>query len=174
MSPTPQNFITFTQRALKDDSLHLEVWDEERLKAERCGGILAVGKGSRNRPYLLKLKYTHPEAKRTLALVGKGITFDTGGLSLKPATSMTAMKFDMCGAADVVAVMQAVSRLNLAVNIVGFCCLAENMPSSSALKPDDIITIRGGKTVEIANTDAEGRLVLADGIVLACEENQIF
>ncbi len=141
-----------------------EILDEADLKTGGYGGILAVGQGSSRPPRLVRLAYTHPEAAKTVVFVGKGITFDSGGLSLKPPKSMETMKCDMSGAAAVLAATTAIAELGLAVNVVGYMPLAENMPGGTAQRPSDIITIYGGKTVEVLNTDAEGRLVLADGL----------
>lgn len=146
-----------------------EVWDEKRLAKEKCGGILAVGSGSNKPPRLVKLSYGTRGPK--IALVGKGITFDTGGLSLKPADSMVGMKYDMAGAASVLAAMLIIAELKIPARVEGYLCLAENMPSGSATRPGDVIKIRNGKTVEVLNTDAEGRLVLADGLALAMEND---
>jgi leucyl aminopeptidase len=142
----------------------VEVLDETELKAGGYGGILAVGQGSSRPPRLVRLQYTHPDATKTVAFVGKGITFDSGGLSLKPSKSMETMKCDMSGAAAVLGATVAIADLGLAVNVVGYMPLAENMPGGAAQRPSDIITMYGGKTVEVLNTDAEGRLVLADGM----------
>lgn len=147
------------------------VLDEAELKAQGFGGILAVGSGSVRPPRLVKLSYSPAGAAKHLALVGKGITFDTGGLSLKSPGGMIGMKYDMTGSATVLAVVVAAARLNLPVRITGWMCLAENMPSGSATRPNDVLYIRGGTTVENLNSDAEGRLVLADGLVAASEEN---
>lgn len=142
--------------------VQVEVWDENRLAKENCGGILGVGKGSNRPPRLVKLEYRG--GGKHLALAGKGITFDTGGLSLKPAESMVGMKYDMAGAATVLAATLAIAKLGLKINVTTVLCLAENMPSGSATRPGDVVKIRNGKTVEVLNTDAEGRLVLADGL----------
>ena len=149
----------------------VEVLADDELAAGGFGGIIAVGQGSTRGPRLVKVSYSPAGASRHLALVGKGITFDSGGLSLKPPTSMIGMKYDMTGAATVLAVTLAVAKLGLPVRITAWMCIAENLPSGSALRPNDVITIRGGKTVEVLNTDAEGRLVLADGLVAASEEH---
>jgi leucyl aminopeptidase len=146
------------------------VWDEEDLVRDGCGGILAVGQGSANPPRLTRLAYEPDGAEVHLALVGKGITFDTGGISIKPAANMDEMKSDMAGAAAVIGAVRAIAELGLPVRVTGWIPSAENMPSGSAQRPGDVITIRGGKTVEVLNTDAEGRLVLADALVLAAEE----
>jgi leucyl aminopeptidase len=119
----------------------------------------------------VRLAWAPTAATRTVALVGKGITFDSGGLSLKPAQSMVGMKYDMTGAATVLAVVLAAAALDLPVGVTGWLCIAENMPSGSAVRPNDVLRMRGGRTVEVLNTDAEGRLVLADGLTAASEEH---
>ena len=135
------------------------------------GGLLGVGKGSARPPRLVRLDYAPAGAVAHLAYVGKGITFDSGGLSIKPAAGMEAMKSDMSGAAAVLGTVTAAARLGLPVRVTGWLALAENMPSGSAIRPSDVLTARGGRTIEVLNTDAEGRLVLADAIVAAGEEN---
>ncbi len=149
--------------------IDVEIWDEKKLEKERCGGILGVGMGSVRPPRLVKLTYNG--GGKHFALVGKGITFDTGGLSLKPAESMVGMKYDMAGAASVLGAVIGAAQLGVKANITGFMCLAENMPSGEATRPGDVLTLRNGKTVEVLNTDAEGRLVLGDGLSLASEMN---
>ncbi|MDJ1370163.1 leucyl aminopeptidase [Gulosibacter molinativorax] len=166
----PEEFAEIVTAVLEDSAIAVEVWDEPRLIDEGCGGITGVGQGSANPPRLVHLEYAPEDAKAHVALVGKGITFDSGGLSLKPPASMVGMKFDMSGAASVVGVIRAVAALELPVRLSGWCALAENMPSATALKPDDVITMRSKTTVEVTNTDAEGRLVLADGLALASEQ----
>ncbi|MDQ3155376.1 MAG: leucyl aminopeptidase [Actinomycetota bacterium] len=151
------------------ESVKATVWDEKRLAKEKCGGILGVGQGSDAPPRLVKLTYTPEGATKHLALVGKGITFDSGGLSIKPGASMQTMKLDMAGAAAIVAATVAIAQLGLPIQVTAFACLAENMPSGSATRPGDVLTMRDGQTVEVHNTDAEGRLVLADGLALAAE-----
>lgn len=163
----PETLAQFAKESAAGLPIEVEIWDEVRLEKERCGGILSVGKGSVRPPRLVKLSYRG--GGKHIALVGKGITFDTGGLSLKPAESMVGMKYDMAGSATVLGVILGVARLGLKVDVTGFMCLAENMPSGVATRPGDVITIRNGKTVEVLNTDAEGRLVLADGLTLASE-----
>jgi leucyl aminopeptidase len=145
--------------------LGVQVLDETDLAKEGFGGILAVGMGSAHPPRLVRLEYTHPEAAGTVVFAGKGITFDSGGLSLKPSKSMETMKADMSGAAAVLGAVQAIAEIGTAVNVVGYLTIAENMPGGGAQRPSDVITIYGGKTVEVLNTDAEGRLVMADGLV---------
>ncbi len=148
--------------------LKVSIWDEKQLKSGGFGGIIGVGQGSANPPRLLHISYTPSGgAKKRYAFVGKGITFDTGGLALKPALGMEAMKSDMSGAAAVCAATLAIAALKLPIAIETWAPLAENMPSDTATRPSDIITILGGKTIEVLNPDAEGRLVLADGLVKA-------
>jgi leucyl aminopeptidase len=145
------------------------VWDEKRLAKESCGGILGVGQGSDSPPRLVTLSYEPADAVAHLALVGKGITFDSGGLSIKPGASMQTMKLDMAGAAAVVAATVAIAQLGLPIRVTAYACIAENMPSGRATRPGDVLRMRSGATVEVHNTDAEGRLVLADGLALAAE-----
>ena len=151
--------------------LEVEVLDDEQLREGGYGGLIGVGQGSSRPPRLVRIAYRHPAASKHVALVGKGITFDSGGLSLKPAAPMEWMKSDMAGAAAVIATLSAVAALRPEVNVTGWAPLAENMPSGTAIRPSDVLTIYGGKQVEVLNTDAEGRLVLADAIVRACEES---
>jgi leucyl aminopeptidase len=149
----------------------VEVWDEKRLEEEGMGGILSVGRGSHRPPRLVRL--LGPANGPRLSLVGKGITFDSGGLSLKPPKSMEHMKYDMSGAATVAAAGAAISRLGLGVQVEVLAALAENMPGGGASRPGDVFTARNGKTVEVMNTDAEGRLVLADALSLAAEGDPV-
>jgi leucyl aminopeptidase len=167
----PVTFAAEAERVAAACGLGIEVLDEAELAAGGYGGILGVGQGSVHPPRLVRLEYSHPDAARTLVLAGKGITFDSGGLSLKPPKSMEWMKSDMGGAAAVLGALQAISVLRPAVNVVGYLALAENMPSGSAQRPSDVITIHGGKTVEVLNTDAEGRLVLADALARAAADS---
>jgi leucyl aminopeptidase len=166
----PESFAQRAASAADGLPVELEVWDEQRLAEDGFGGILGVGQGSTRPPRLVKVVYAPEGASRHLALVGKGITFDSGGLSLKPPTGMVGMKYDMTGAATVLAVALAAARLALPVRVTAWLCLAENMPSGSAIRPNDVLRIRGGRTVEVLNTDAEGRLVMADGLAAASEE----
>jgi leucyl aminopeptidase len=149
----------------------VEIMDEKALKKGGYGGILGVGQGSANPPRLVRIEYRHPRAKTTLAYVGKGVTFDSGGISIKPAASMETMKSDMAGAASVVGALTAIARLGLRVNVTGWVPTAENMPSGAAIRPGDVLTMYRGKRVEILNTDAEGRLILGDAITRAGEES---
>ncbi|TDT95590.1 leucyl aminopeptidase [Streptomyces sp. 846.5] len=166
----PKSFADIVTAAGKEHGLKVEVLDEKALAKGGFGGILGVGVGSARPPRLVKVAYTHPKAKQTLAYVGKGITYDSGGISLKPAGHNETMKCDMSGAAAVFAAVVSAARLGLQVNVTGWLALAENMPSGSATRPGDVLKMYGGKTVEVLNTDAEGRLVLADAIVRAGEE----
>jgi leucyl aminopeptidase len=149
----------------------VRVWDERQLAADGFGGILAVGQGSSRPPRLIQLSYTPDEpAERHVVLVGKGITFDSGGLSLKPNENMKTQKTDMAGGAAVIAVISALARLGARVRVTGLVAAAENMPSGTAQRPSDVITHYGGRTVEVLNTDAEGRLVMADALAYADAE----
>ncbi len=151
--------------------LAVDVHDEHDLAELGCGGLLGVNQGSVEPPRLVSLTYDPPDPVGTVALVGKGITYDSGGLSLKPSDAMhAAMKMDMTGAAVVLATMSVLGALGCRVRVRGFLCCTDNMPSGSAMKLGDVLTMRDGTTVEIHNTDAEGRLVLADGLSLAVEE----
>ncbi|MGA8257960.1 MAG: leucyl aminopeptidase [Nocardioides sp.] len=147
------------------------VLDEHRLAELGCGGLLGVGQASDAPPRLVQLTYAPKGARTHLALVGKGITFDSGGLSIKPAASMHEMKSDMAGAASVVQATLAIADLGLPIKVTTYAALAENMLGEAAMRPGDVISIRGGTTVEIFNTDAEGRLVLADALVMATEKS---
>ncbi|MGY6497137.1 MAG: leucyl aminopeptidase [Microcella sp.] len=166
----PETFAQRAQELAAELPLEIEVLDEAALAAGGFGGILGVGQGSSRPPRLVVVRYNRNTELPHLALVGKGITFDSGGLSLKPAASMVGMKYDMTGAATTLAATVAAAQLGLPVRITTWLCLAENMPSATAIRPNDVLTIRGGRTVEVLNTDAEGRLVMADGLVAASEE----
>ncbi|MFF7139886.1 MULTISPECIES: leucyl aminopeptidase [Streptomyces] len=167
---TPADFAAVAQTAAEEHGLTVQVLDEKALAEGGYGGILGVGAGSAAAPRLVKLSYAHPEADKHLALVGKGITYDSGGISLKPAGHNETMKCDMSGAAAVFAAVVAAARLGLKVKVTGWLALAENMPSGSATRPGDVLRMYSGKTVEVLNTDAEGRLVLADALWAASEE----
>ncbi|GAA4625625.1 leucyl aminopeptidase [Actinoallomurus vinaceus] len=166
----PEALADAARRVGEESGLSVEVLDEKALVEGGYGGIVGVGQGSVNPPRLVRLAYEHPEAAKTVAFVGKGITFDSGGLSLKPADSMDWMKSDMGGAAAVLGALQAIAAVGPKVKAVGYLAIAENMPSGTAQRPSDVLTIYGGKTVEVLNTDAEGRLVMADAIVRAGED----
>jgi leucyl aminopeptidase len=167
---TPPAFADEIARAVKGTKVKATVLDETRLAELGCGGLLGVGGGSSAPPRLVELRYSPPDADRHLALVGKGITFDSGGLSIKTVTGMKIMKCDMAGAATVTQATLAIAELGLPVRVTAYACLAENMVSGSSMRPGDVLTIYGGTTVEVLNTDAEGRLVLADGLQRAVEE----
>ncbi len=167
----PADFADAAVAAVDGLPVKVEVLDEYALTEGGYGGILGVGQGSDRPPRLVHLEYSPTEAGRHVALVGKGITFDTGGLSLKPAASMVGMKYDMCGAATVLAVLRAAAEMALPVRVSAWLCIADNMPSGRATRPGDVLRMLDGSTVEVLNTDAEGRLVLADGLVAASREN---
>ncbi|MGW4563848.1 leucyl aminopeptidase [Streptomyces sp. NPDC004561] len=168
---TPASFAGIAQAAAKEHGLKVQVLDDKALVKGGYGGILGVGGGSAATPRLVKVSYTHPKANKHLAFVGKGITYDSGGISLKPAGHNETMKCDMAGAAAVLAGVVAAARLGLEVSVTGWLALAENMPSGSAVRPGDVLSMYSGKTVEVLNTDAEGRLVLADALWAASQEN---
>src|SRR3712207_6342768 len=160
----------FRSAAGEKAGLSAEILDEDGLAAGGYGGILAVGSGSSRKPRLLRLAYSGRSARAKVALVGKGITFDSGGLSIKPALKMEDMKSDMAGAAAVIATTCLVAELGLPVDVVATVPIAENLPSGSAYRPADVVTFRNGKKSEITNTDAEGRVVLADALARAAED----
>ena len=159
-----------TSLATEDSGLTCEVFDEKAIRKERLGGLEGVARGSAEPPRLIKMTWDPPRARASVVLVGKGITFDSGGLSLKSADGMMSMKMDMSGAAAVLAIMSLLPELQLPVRVVGIVPTTENLPGGKAYKPGDVLRIRNGKTVEVLNTDAEGRLILADGLSLAAEE----
>ncbi|NMO53050.1 leucyl aminopeptidase [Actinoplanes sp. TBRC 11911] len=168
----PPQFADAVVAAAEGSGLEVEVLDFDELKAGGYGGIVAVGQGSEEPPRLVRLRYV-PEGvadPKRVALVGKGITFDTGGISIKPNAGMWEMKSDMSGAAAVGAAMIAIAALKPAVAVTGYLAMAENMPSGSAYRPGDVITMFNGKRVEVYNTDAEGRMVLGDAIARACAD----
>lgn len=149
-------------------NLACRVYDFKQLRAKKMNGIIAVGQGAEHKPCLIELKYTPPKAppksRPVIGLVGKAITFDSGGISIKPSPGMQDMKMDMGGGVAVLGAIEAVAKLKLSIRVSAFVCSAENMPGGSSYRPGDIITTYSGKTVEIQNTDAEGRMVLSDGI----------
>ena len=161
---TPDSFSQKMKKLASKYGVKAEIINDATLKKSGYGGIIGVGQGSANPPRLLHVSYSPAKAKKRYAFVGKGITFDTGGLALKPAAGMEAMKSDMSGAAAVIAAVFAISQLKLPIAVDGWAPLAENMVSDNATRPSDVITIYGGKTVEVLNPDAEGRLVLADAL----------
>lgn len=167
----PAKFAEIAEKAAEKAGLKIEVLDEKQLKREGYGLISAVGMGSARPPRLVKISYAPKGASKHLALVGKGITFDTGGLAVKPLGGMLGMKYDMAGAATVYSSVLAIAALGLPIKVTSFLCLAENMPSATAMRPGDVFKSKSGKTVEVTNPDAEGRLVLADGITAASESH---
>ena len=169
-SLTPAKFANKISRVAKAKGLTVKVMDEAAIKRARLGGLLGVNRGSTHPPRFVELTYT-PKGKRTgtLALVGKGITFDAGGLSIKPANGMMDMKMDMGGAAAVIGAMSAFPALQPKCKVKGYIPMTDNMLGGDATRPGDVLTIRNGKTIEVLNTDAEGRLILADALSLASE-----
>jgi leucyl aminopeptidase len=167
----PESFAEQVRNLVLGSNITIDVLDETALSEGGYGGLMAVGSGSARPPRLVRLSYSPRGATFHLALVGKGITFDSGGLNLKPAEGMYAMRYDMAGAATVLAVAHAIAQLGLKIRVTAYGALAENMPSGSAFRPSDVLTIYGGKTVENGNSDAEGRLVLADALARANEDH---
>jgi leucyl aminopeptidase len=166
---TPARFADAITAVELPERTKLTVWDDARLAKEECGGILGVGQGSDNPPRLVRLTYKPKKPTMHLALVGKGITYDSGGLSLKTHAGLITMKCDMAGAAAAVCATLAIASLELPIQVTCLAAMAENMVSGASTRPGDVLTIRGGTTVEVQNTDAEGRLVLADALVIATE-----
>lgn len=161
---TPTTLANFAKNISKN-KMRCSIISEPELKKKGFGGISAVGQGSKNKPKLIILEYNHgPKNNKPIVLVGKAVTFDTGGISLKPGDKMDEMKFDKCGGCTVLGIMKAVSELKLPINVVGIVPSVENMPGGQSYRPGDIIKLYSGKTAEILNTDAEGRLILADAI----------
>lgn len=167
----PESYANLLKEEGTKVGLDVEILDEKQLEAQGFGGIIAVGKGSARAPRLVRLAWDPKKSHKHVALVGKGITFDTGGISLKPGAGMWDMISDMGGSAAMAAVVLAVAKLKLPVKVTAYLPMAENMPSSNATRPGDVITHYGGITSEVLNTDAEGRLVLADAIARASEDN---
>jgi len=167
---TPQYLAEAAARIAKDTGLGLKVWDEKKLEKEGYNGLIQVGRGSAHPPRLIRLAYRAKKAKAHFAFVGKGVTFDTGGISLKPADKMFEMKGDMSGGAAVLYAMKAIGKLEPPVNVTGIVPTAENFPDANAQRPGDIFYAKNGKSIMVDNTDAEGRLILTDGLYLAGEE----
>ena len=167
----PAAFADRAGRLGKEAGLEVEVLDEKALRKGGYGGVLGVGEGSCRPPRLIRLRYKGSRPRAKVALVGKGITFDTGGISIKPATNMDQMTSDMSGAAAVVASVVLAAKLKYPLEVIATVPMAENMPSGTAYRPGDVLRMYSGKTVEVLNTDAEGRLILADGIGRACEDD---
>jgi leucyl aminopeptidase len=167
---SPEEIATKVKKLATANGLKVQVLSGAQLEKARMGGVIGVGKGSERSPRFVKLSYEPAGAKATLALVGKGVVFDSGGLSIKTASGMETMKTDMSGGAAVFAAMSALRDLGVKTRVLGYVPLVENMPSGSAIRPGDVLTMRNGKTVEVLNTDAEGRLILADALSLAAED----
>lgn len=166
----PETFATAARELARSLPVKVTVFDEKKLEKDGYGGLMGVGKGSSRPPRMVKVEYSPSKPAKKLALVGKGITFDSGGLSLKPPAGMETMKCDMAGAAVALNALLAIAELGLPIKVTAWLCIAENMPSGTAQRPTDVMTTYGGRTVEVLNTDAEGRLVMADGIAAASEE----
>ncbi|MEU3459167.1 leucyl aminopeptidase [Streptomyces sp. NPDC006733] len=166
---TPALFADRAAAVAADSGLRCEVWDEERIAAEHLGGLLAVGRSSPRPPRLVKLTYHPDRPAGHYALIGKGVTFDAGGLSLKPSAEMLTMKADMAGAAAVLGAMSVLAALHCPTRVDAWLPLTENMPNGDPVRIGDVLRMRGGRTVEIRNADAEGRLILADALTLAGE-----
>lgn len=168
---TPTILANETIKAAKGTKLKVTAWDKARIKKEKMGGLYGVSLGSDQEPRFIIMEYKGGAAsKKPVALVGKGLTFDSGGISLKPSQSMDEMKYDMQGGSTVIATMLAIAKLKLKVNVIAYIPSSENMPGPSANKPGDIFTARNGVTVEVLNTDAEGRLILSDALAYASEK----
>jgi leucyl aminopeptidase len=165
---TPSILAEEATRGAKEAAIKVEVWDEKRIAQEQMGSFLSVAAGSAQPPRFIIMRYDgDPGSKELLALVGKGITFDTGGISLKPPEKMEEMKYDMSGGAGVIAAMTAIGKLKPKLNVVGLVPATENMPGGKATKPGDVVKAMNGRTIEVINTDAEGRLILADALCYA-------
>lgn len=168
---TPTILADEVAKAAKGTALKVTAWDKKRIEKENMGGLLGVARGSAEEPRFIVMEYNGAaKSKKPIAFVGKGLTFDTGGISIKPSAKMEEMKFDMCGGAAVIGTMLAISQLKLRINVVAFVPATENMPGSRATKPGDVHTARNGKTFEVNNTDAEGRLILSDALCYASEQ----
>jgi leucyl aminopeptidase len=167
---TPERLAKDAREIAAESKLDVRIWDAKQLKKEGFNGLIEVGKGSANKPRLIRLSYRSEGSPHRLVLVGKGVTFDTGGISLKPPDRMFEMKGDMSGGAAVLAAMKAIGKLKPKVNVVGIVPAAENSPDGEAQRPGDIFLARNGKSIMVDNTDAEGRLILTDGLALAGDE----
>lgn len=167
---TPSQLAEEVTKMFKGTAAKVTIWNKRQIEKEKLGGLLAVARGSAEEPRFIKIEYKGGKATdKPVVFVGKGLTFDTGGISIKPSAAMEEMKFDMCGAAAVIGAMYAVVKSKLSVNVTVLVSASENMPSGSAIKPGDVYTARNGKTVEVNNTDAEGRLILGEALVVASE-----
>ena len=186
LADTPSNLMTpailadsVRKKFLGLKNMKVSIWNKDRIKKEKMGGVLGVAQGSAQDPRVIIMEYKGlssdtKKSQKPLCFVGKGLTFDSGGISLKPPKNMDEMKFDMCGSTAVIGTLLAIARLKLKVNVLGLVGSAENMPGARAIKPGDVLKARNGKTMEVLNTDAEGRLVLADILSYACEQKPEF
>lgn len=169
---TPTILANETVKAAKGTGLKVTVWDYERIKKERFGGLLAVNQGSDEEPRFIIMEYNGAgKSQKPIVFVGKGLTFDTGGISIKPSASMEEMKYDMCGGAAVIGTMLALAKLKAKVNVIGLVPSTDNMPGPTSFKPGDVYFARNGKSVEVFNTDAEGRLILGDALAYGAEQD---
>lgn len=172
---TPSILADETTKAAKGTKLNVKVWDKAKIKEEKMGSFLSVAQGSAQDPRFIVMEYNGgAKSKAPVCFVGKGLTFDAGGISIKPSSGMEEMKYDMCGGAAVIATMLAISRLKLKVNAIAYVPATENLLGPAANKPGDIVIARNGKSIEVNNTDAEGRLILNDALVYACEQKPQF
>jgi leucyl aminopeptidase len=167
---TPSILAKSAADAAKGTGIKVTIWDKARIKKEKMGGLLGVSNGSAEEPRFIIMEYKGAAAsKKPVVFVGKGLTFDCGGISIKPSAAMEEMKFDMCGGANVIGTLIAIAKLKLNVNAIGLIASTENLVGPAATKPGDVHTARNGKTFEVNNTDAEGRLILADALSYATE-----
>lgn len=164
---SPKDLVTFSKKLSENQKIKVRVIEKEEMKSYGFEGILAVGKGSASSPKLIVLEYSGSTKNRPIVIVGKAVTFDTGGISIKPSEKMEEMKFDKCGGCNVLGIMKAVSDLGLDTNVIGIIPAVENMPSGTSYRPGDIIKMYNRKTVEVLNTDAEGRIILGDALSFA-------
>ena len=167
---SPADMVAAATKLLRGTGVKVEAWQGAELAKRKLNGTIIVGQGSRRSPRFLRLEYAPRDARHTIALIGKGVVFDSGGYSLKPSSGMEQMKTDMSGGAAVIATMSVLAQLGVRSRVVGYVPLVENMIGGNAYRLGDVITYRNGKTVEVMNTDAEGRLILADALCLASDE----
>lgn len=171
---TPTILADETVKKAKGTGLKVTVWDKARIKKEKFGGLLAVNQGSSEEPRFIVMEYNGAgKSQQPVCFVGKGLTFDTGGISIKPSASMEEMKYDMCGGAAVIATMLALAKLKAKVNVIGLVPSTDNMPGPDSFKPGDVYIARNGKSVEVFNTDAEGRLILGDALAYGAEQKPV-
>src|SRR5690606_9907835 len=167
----PTTFSSILKESFQDTDVKITVYDKEELERRQMNGVLTVGRGSTHSPAFVELNYRKDESKPLVALVGKGVTFDTGGITLKRGKDLSSMRMDMGGAAAVAGAMKLLADSKADVNVVALIPIAENMPDSTSIIPGDVITYKNGLNVQVGNTDAEGRLILADALIRAGELN---